>query len=115
MLAAEGAIEFLYQGRDLFRDGAEQAVAFFGFKIDDGPEMYLPAACVGIVNRMQIVLFQDNVELRDKIGKVFHGNGGVFDHGYRFFIAGEVAEEAEACFAEGPDLLVSSPNRRGKW
>ena len=104
VFAAEGAAVFFDEGGDFSGNGAEEVVAFFGFQVDDRPQVDLAAAGMGVVDGVKSIFFEDLVEVADISRQVLHVNSGIFDHRDGLVVAGEVAEEAEAGFAEVPDL-----------
>ena len=109
VLAAEGAAVFLDEGGYFDGDGAEEFVAFLCFQVDNGSQMKLAAAGVGIVDGVQSIFLQDAVKFADIGWQVLHIDGRIFDHRDGLVIAGKVAEQAEAGFAEVPDLFGVVP------
>ena len=54
MFTAQGTLVFFYQHSNFCSNGPEHPVSFFGFQVDDGPEMNFSGTCMGIMNGMQI-------------------------------------------------------------
>ncbi len=106
VLTAEGAIEFFDEGGDVLGDFAEEFGAFGRFEIDYGAEVDFARAGVGVVDALELVaFFEELVEAGYVFGEVLYIDGGVFDDGDWFGVAGDVGEETESGFAEIPDAV----------
>src|SRR5580704_5336521 len=84
------------------------------FVFEDGPKVDLTAAGMSVVHGMKAMLFQNGVGFADIGGEILNIHCGVFDHRHGLFIAGDVAEQAEASLAEGPDLFCVVAEEQGK-
>ena len=105
MLTRQRPVVFFDQRGNFFGNHSVLPVTRFGFEVNNWPEVQLTRPCVGVVDRVHVVLSQYLVELPDVVGQVMHVDGGVLDYGNRFGIAGQVPQQTESGFAERPDFF----------
>ena len=106
MLTAEGAFVLFDQRCDRNSNVSKLLIAFFGFEIQNRPEVNFTRAGVGIVDALQPKLrFENLVELADKIRQISDRDRSVLDDGTRFFVAGNVGHNSQSSFAKLPNLF----------
>ncbi len=116
MLTREGATVALDQLGGRPTDLPEEPLAVGGFQVEDGPQVQLPRARVGVVDGGQAkALMQEAVHLGNVGGQVRHGHRGVFDHGHRLIVARHVLKEPLPRFTEVPDFdgVLAEKHRKG--
>ena len=104
VLAAEGAAEFLDEVGDFRGDGGHGVEALLGFEADEGADVEAADAGVAVVAGGGAVVADDFVEAADELAEMLGVDGGVFDEGDGFGVAADAHKEAEAGFADGPDV-----------
>ena len=112
VFAAEGAAEFLDEVGDFGGDGGHGVQSLLSLEADEGADVEAADAGVAVVAGGGAVIANDFVEAADEEAEVLRVDGGVFDEGDGLGVAADAHEQAEAGFANGPDVGLLRRCRR---
>ena len=104
MLAAERAFVFLDQQGSLIGHFTEFPLTFGFLDVDDGAQMQLTRANMGMIDATQVEVFEHLCEVGHISRQLFRCHSRVFNDTNGFGVAFHAGEQAQARLAQTPHL-----------